>query len=217
MIRFVLLVFVLILAACSDPKPVAPHPAGKVNCALCEFLGDDNYTIAEGQGAHESPEPDSLSIVFTDSTLESVVRQALDRLQGRLTPEDVASLTRISASSKDIHSLVGLAHFTALQKLDLQDNQIADITPLAALTEIDSLDLQDNQIVDVTPLTDLTGLSFLALADNRIEDIAPLIANTGLGEGDHVNLENNPPQHSSSQRTDPRPKDKRRRGSVHHC
>ena len=192
MIRLVLFVLVLTLVACSDPKPVAPHPVGKANCALCGFLGDDNYTIADGQGAHESPAPDSLSIVFTDSTLEDVVRQALDRLQGPLTSEDVASLTRISASGKSIQSLAGLEHFTALKKLDLKDNQIADITPLAALIEVDSLALQDNQIVDVTPLTGLTGLSWLELANNLIEDVAPLIANTGLGEGDHVNLENNP-------------------------
>ena len=192
MIRFILFVLVLALVACSDPAPVAPHPAGKANCALCGFLGDDNHTIAEGQGAHESPEPDSLSVVFADSTLEGVVRQALDRLQGLLTPEDVASLTRISASGKTIHSLAGLEHFTALKKLDLKDNQIADITPLATLAEVDSLALQDNQIVDVTPLTGLTGLSWLELGNNLIEDVAPLVANTGLGEGDHVNLENNP-------------------------
>ncbi len=75
--------------------------------------------------------------------------------QGRFTPEDVASLTRISASGTAIHSVAGLEHFIALQRLDLSTNEIADITPLAALTEVDSLALQDNQIVDVTPLTGL--------------------------------------------------------------
>ena len=192
MMRLGLFVTVLILVACSDPQPVAPHPAGKANCALCGFFGDEDYTIAEGQGAHESPEPDSLSIVFEDANLESVVRQVLDLPQGRFTPEDVSSLTRISASGKTIQSLVGLEYFADLKKLDLTDNQIVDITPLATLTEVDSLALTDNQIVDVTPLSGLTGLSWLGLASNLIEDVAPLVANTGLGEGDHVNLENNP-------------------------
>ena len=192
MMRFTLFIPVLTLVACSDPRPVAPHPAGKANCALCGFLGDEDHTIAEGQGAHESPEPDSLSILFADSNLEGVVRQALDRPQGRLRPEDIASLTRISASGKAIHSLAGLEHFIALQKLDLNTNEIADITPLAALTEVDSLELTDNQIVDVTPLTGLTRLAWLELANNLIEDAAPLVANTGLEEGDRVNLENNP-------------------------
>ena len=192
MMRLPLFGLVLTLIACSDPKPVAPHPAGKANCALCGFFGDEDYTIAEGQGAHESPEPDSLSIVFTDANLEEVVRQALDLPQGRFTPEDIDSLTRISASDQAIHSLTGLEHFTALQRLDLKNNEIADITPLAALAEMDSLELKDNQIVDVTPLTGLTRLAWLELANNLIEDVAPLVANTGLGEGDRVNLENNP-------------------------
>ena len=192
MIHCILFGLVLFLVACSDPKPVGPHPAGKANCALCGFLGDDDYTIAEGEGGHESPESDSPSVEFADSNLEDAVRQALDRLQGSLTPEDVASLIRISASGKTIQSLAGLEHFTVLQKLDLTDNEIADITPLATLTEVDSLALQDNQIVDVTPLTGLTGLSWLGLANNQIEDVALLVANTGIGEGDYVNLENNP-------------------------
>ena len=44
----------------------------------------------------------------------------------------------------------------------------------------------------MTPLTKLTNLENLYMASNRIEDVAPLVANTGLGEGDRVNLENNP-------------------------
>ena len=192
MIHCILFGLVLLLVACSDPKPVGPHPAGKANCALCGFLGDDDYTIAEGEGGHESPESDSPSVEFADSNLEDAVRQTLDRLQGSFTPEDVASLIRISATGKTIQSLAGLEHFIALQKLDLTDNEIVGITPLATLTEVDSLALQDNQIVDLTPLTGLTGLSWLGLANNQIEDVAPLVANTGIGEGDYVNLENNP-------------------------
>ena len=69
MIRLVLFVLALTLVACSDPAPLAPHhPAGKANCALCGFLGDDNYTIADGQGAHGSPNNSSDTEAETDST-----------------------------------------------------------------------------------------------------------------------------------------------------
>ena len=61
MMRFVLLVLVLTLVACSDPAPVSPHPAGKANCALCEFLGDDNYTIADADEQDTDDSPDSSS------------------------------------------------------------------------------------------------------------------------------------------------------------
>ena len=110
MIRFVLLVIVLTLAACSEPIPVAPYsadkdgneertelsrlvfshsaskdgnemrqivwhlefsrPAGKANCALCGFLDDDRYTIADGQGAPVSP--DSTSSSETAAEAENV-------------------------------------------------------------------------------------------------------------------------------------------------
>ena len=175
MMRFVLFVFVLTLAACSNPTPVAPHPAGKANCALCEFLGDDNYTIADAdnQDTDESTDSSSETEAEADSTqtdaaaeadstqadssssldsglesllgddrytiadrfladinLENAVRQAMRRPQGRLIPEEVVFLTKLSANNRNIQSLVGLEHFAALQTLDLRKNQIVDINPL---------------------------------------------------------------------------------------
>ena len=226
MLRFVLFVPVLTFVACSDPAPVAPHPAGKANCSLCEFLGDDNYTIAEGQGDHESPDfspeadadstqsdpapeadadstqldpapeadadstqldPDcplcgfldddqytATDAFFADPNLERAVRQALGRPQGRLTPEDFASLTRLNAKGKNIHSLVGLEHFTNLQWLTLSDNQITDLGPLANLTKLKLLWLENNQIVDIGPLANLTNLQALGLVGNQITDWGPL-------------------------------------------
>ena len=69
--------------------------------------------------------------LFADANLERVVREALGRPHGGLTPEDLISLISISARSKSISSLWGLEHCTALQELRLGDNQIADVTPLA--------------------------------------------------------------------------------------
>ena len=185
--RLVLFVLVLTLAACSGPAPVAPHPAAKTTCSLCDFLGNEDYTIADGEGAHESPDSDSsseteaeadstqaASSLLADSNLESVVRQALDQSQGPLTPEDVASLISLSASDKSIHSVAGLEHFTALQKLDLRNNQITDVTPLSHLITLEHLDLSWNQIADVTPLAALTDLMMLRLEDNLIADVTPL-------------------------------------------
>ena len=225
MMGLVLFAFVLTFVACSDPAPVSPHPAGKANCVLCGFLGDDRYTIADGQGAHESPDSSSEtaaeadntqsdSVVFADSNLESVVRQVLDRPQGHLTPEDVASLTWLKAESKNIQSLAGLQHFTALQGLNLMDNQIADVGPLANLKNLQTLNLDKNnpirdlgplagltnlktlhlgrKIKNLGPLAGLTNLDFLNVQNNRIKSLAPLVANTGLSEGDEVHLTGNP-------------------------
>ena len=234
MIHLVLFASVLTLAACSTPAPLSPHPAGKANCALCEFLGDDKYTIAEGQGGHESPDSSPATKADTDSTqadsatkadadstqadsatkadadstqadsdcplcgflgddrytaadaffpdsnLERAVRQALGRPQGRLIPEDMASLTQLRADRKNVHSLVGIEHFTALQSLSLFSNQITDLGPLANLTNLQWLELRQNKIVDVGPLANLTGLKWLWLENNQIVDIGPLANLTNL-------------------------------------
>ena len=113
--------------------------------------------------------------LFADANLERMVRGRLGRPQGRLTPEDVASLTALTIESKDIHSLAGIEHLTALQWLDLNyTNQIADLTPLASLKSLTSLYLGRNQIADLTPLASLKNLTDLSLWQNQIADLTPL-------------------------------------------
>ena len=199
---------------------------------MCEFLGDDKYTIAEGQEGDESPDStsatdaaadadstqtDSATEAEADSTpadydcplcefldddryapaeaffaaanLERVVRQTLRQPHGRLTPEDVALLTAIQADEKNIQSLVGLEHCTALEFLSLMGNQIADVRPLANMTNLTWLSLVNNQIVDVAPLTNMTDLYSLQLMDNQIADVGPLLNLTNL---QNLSLYNNP-------------------------
>jgi Leucine-rich repeat (LRR) protein len=52
--------------------------------------------------------------------------------------------------------------------------------------------LSANQISDISPLVALTDIVTLNLDRNEISDISPLLANSGLGEGDHLDLGNNP-------------------------
>ena len=129
--------------------------------------------------------------LFADANLERAVRETLGRPQGRLTPEDVASLKNLDFHGEDIHSLAGIEYLTALRRLSLSRNQIVDLTPLKQLN-LYWLALDGNQIVDLTPLKQLNNLQWLRLWDNQIEDLAPLVANSGLGKDDSVNLQNNP-------------------------
>ena len=123
-------------------------------------------------------------LLFADANLESAVRETLGRPQGRLTPEDVASLKNLNFHDKDIHSLAGIEYLTALQGLSLRWNQIIDITPLNQLTFLRELALDGNQIVDLAPLNQLTNLQELALGGNQIIDITPLHQLTNLQELD---------------------------------
>ena len=183
---------------CSDSAPVASRPAGKATCSLCEFLGDDTYTATDGLPAPESPDTtqteadadstqtaeadstQSATVEFADANLERAVREALDRPQGPLTPADLAALTELDASDKNIESLAGLEHATALHTLYLRGNAITDVSPLASLTNLHTLSLWGNKVADVSPLASLTNLRKLDLWGNAITDVQPLASLTNL-------------------------------------
>ena len=72
------------------------------------------------------------------------------------------------------------------------DNKLSDISPLSDLTSLTSLRLWSNQISDISQLSKLTNLNYLSLYRNQISDISPLVENSGLGQGDTVDLVENP-------------------------
>ncbi len=221
LLGFVLLGVIGTWMGCSDSAPVASRPAGKATCSLCEFLGDDTYTATDGLAAPESPDTtqteadadstqaeteadstQSATVEFADANLERAVREALDRPSGPLTPADLAALTELDASYKNIESVAGLEHATALttlylrgnaitdvqplasltnlQTLSLWGNKVADASPLASLIRLRTLDMWGNAITDVSPLARLTNLQFLQLGDNAIADVSPLASLTNL-------------------------------------
>ena len=156
--------------ACSDP-PVAPVPAGK----------------ALGQAEADSTPSDAV-VSFADANLELAVRRTLNKPEGRLTADDLASLTKLDVEWQDvsgIESLAGLEHATALDTLNLWGNQIADLSPLAGLTSLTHLNLGHNQVVDVGPLAGLTNLKWLSLWGNAVADVSAL---SGLSKLTYLNL-----------------------------
>ena len=92
-------------------------------------------------------------------------------------------------SIADISPLAGL---TQLEGLELNYNSIVDISPLAGLTQLEVLLLNRNLIVDISPLAGLTQLTYLLLLGNSIADLSPLVANTRLGNGNAVDVQQNP-------------------------
>jgi len=51
---------------------------------------------------------------------------------------------------------------------------------------------QNNQIDDISPLDRLITLKIVDLQNNQIKDLLPLVLNTGFGDGDEINVGNNP-------------------------
>jgi Leucine-rich repeat (LRR) protein len=104
----------------------------------------------------------------------------------------LTSLVRLSLSGNQISDIGPFSSLTSLTRLSLSGNQISDIGPLSSLTSLSWLDLGNNTISDIAPLSSLTSLNWLGLSGNQISDIAPLVNNGWLGQGDSVDLTNNP-------------------------
>ena len=122
------------------------------------------------------------AVAFTDDELEAAVKKALKIADADpVLPSDIAKLTRLIATRKQITSLTGLEDATALERLDVGQNAITDLTPLSGLTSsLENLDVADNQITDVSALSGLSRLERLDLRDNSVTDVEPLMDLTNL-------------------------------------
>ncbi len=154
------------------------------------------------------------TVNIPDANLRAAIEKALGKTSdARITVEEMATLTRIDAGSRDIGDLTGLEAATNLERLELPHNLIADISPLAGLVRLHRLVLEDNAISDLTPLaglisledhlnishnvvSDLTPLAglinlrSLSISDNLIIDLSPL---AGLTKLERISMSGNPP------------------------
>ena len=116
-----------------------------------------------------------------DSNLAAVIRETLGLdADAEITDTDMAALTELDASEREISDLTGLEHATNLTELDLRDNEITDIGALSDLTGLTFLHLGGNSISDLSALSDLTGLTHLYLGRNSISDLSALSGLTNL-------------------------------------
>ena len=134
-------------------------------------------------------------VTFTDTKLEAAVKRTLRIADADpILPDAMATLTRLTASRKEITSLSGLEQAGLLERLDVGQNSIDDLTPLSGLRGLKWLDVADNQITSVSPLESLMSLEALDLRNNQITNVEPLKGLTSLRQiyirgNDITNLE----------------------------
>ncbi|HAZ28053.1 TPA: hypothetical protein DCY67_05515 [Candidatus Acetothermia bacterium] len=126
--------------------------------------------------------------VFACPNLERAVREALGRATGPLSADELAGITELVASHREIGPLSGIEALVNLQTLRVDQNQIRDISPLAGLRRLRELDLGRNLVADLSPLARLTGLRSLNLSVNQIRDISAL---AGLSSLEDLRLHRN--------------------------
>ena len=127
-------------------------------------------------------EPEGQQVTFPDKNLEERIRQVLDIPEDdKITTTELATLTKLDATSRGINNISGLEYCTNLTHLDLGLDQISDISPLADLTNLTHVCLLINRrIIDISPLANLTNLTSLWISGNKINDISTLANLTNL-------------------------------------
>ena len=105
-------------------------------------------------------------VTIADPGLEQAIRDATNRPSGDLTDDDLAALTSLDASSRNISSLEGLQLCTNLTDLDLSGNQLIDLQDLAdsnVLGAGDTLNVTDNPLNSVAFITNIPALEALGV------------------------------------------------------
>lgn len=109
-------------------------------------------------------------VVFPDPSLESAIREAINKYTGDIYSSNLLGLLYLQADSREIVDLTGLEYCVDLETLILSGNGVSDLYPLE----------------------NLPNLSFINLDNNQVSDLTPLLLFEGIGEGDTINLRNNP-------------------------
>ena len=135
-----------------------------------------------------------------DPNLEAAIKATLGKPSGPICADDLEALTSLDAGEKGIIDLSGIEYCSNLTDLHLEGNRISDISPLSSLVKLTGLNLNRNQVTDISALSGLASLTQLYLQKNQITDIGPLVNNFGLGEGDSLDMRDNPL--SATSRTD---------------
>ena len=145
------------------------------------------------------------SVHIPDPNLRAVMAEFLGTISNApITAEEMATLTSLTASAKQIQNLEGIQFATGLEWLSLSnvvfygfsltdlltdkhrlgDNNFSDISPLAGLTQLKELDLRGStkNLSDISALAGLTQLTDLYLDSDNLSDISPLAGLTQLKE-----------------------------------
>ena len=144
-------------------------------------LNINNLTLPQDV---EPPILDNI-VEFNNPNLAAAVRSALRITKGypvmtTTGGKAINTLTRLTATRKEIDDLTGLEDATALTTLDLGQNAIVSLTPLQNLGALTTLDLADNQITDFSPLSGLASLTTLDLGQNAIVNLPTSLNLTAL-------------------------------------
>ncbi|MFC1525995.1 leucine-rich repeat domain-containing protein, partial [Candidatus Latescibacterota bacterium] len=122
---------------------------------------------------------DTTAVVFADSALERLVREAIEKPEGELTAADVAALGRLDIGDSTVVSLQDLELLPGLDTLFI-GVPIEDLSVLSSLDSLGTLAMGPEWVTDLSMVGGLTSLRALLLFSVRATDISPLAGLTSL-------------------------------------
>ncbi len=121
-------------------------------------------------------------VAIPDPNLRSIIVKALEKEDATapITLQEMATLTQLRASNKDIHDLTGIESAINLEELWISGNPISDISPLAGLTNFIGLHAWRTPLSDLTQLSGLKKLRWLDFGHTPTDANGDLIENLDL-------------------------------------
>lgn len=116
-------------------------------------------------------------VYFADTTLEKVIREAINKPHGPILTGDLVSLTELihdgstlQNGEDPIRDLAGIEFVVNLERLSLMNHALEDVHVLHQLRNLEHLDLKYNRIRDLE-IYGLPRLQYLNMQDNHLESI----------------------------------------------
>ena len=133
------------------------------------------------------------NIVFDVNIPDVNLRAAIAEVLGKedvdtdpITLEDMATLTELRASGRDIKDLTGIAFAKNLTVLGIGWNPLSDLSPLESLTKLREIKFDNTEVTDLSPLASLLNLEEIDADHTRISNLAPLAGLKNLKKLDTV-------------------------------
>lgn len=133
------------------------------------FLGVEIRLTPQKSGP-ECPTSDLVDIDGIDPGLSAAIRAAVGK--PAITASDLASITELDASYRQIRTLEGMPAMPNLQTLDLEGNELTSLEGLPDLPELQKLFLTYNSLIDLRGYPNLPKLQELDLGANSIGSLA---------------------------------------------
>ncbi|MBU1238475.1 leucine-rich repeat domain-containing protein [Myxococcota bacterium] len=129
-----------------------------------------------------------LFVAFECPNFEACVREHVGIPEGGITAESLAGIERLVCTDRGITSIEGAQYMTALNKVDLFENELTNLFALRDATGLTELQVGSNRVTDASLIFTFTSLEVLSLFNNGLEDISGI---SSLMELKYLNLDSN--------------------------